>query len=91
VFDLHESKQFKRDKKKLLKQKKNLSNLKPIIEDLLKNKPLREIYLDHPLSGDWRHYRDCHVENDLVLIYKIDKKNKKLILQRIGSHSELFG
>jgi mRNA interferase YafQ len=43
---------------------------------------------DHPLSGEWREYRDCHLRPDLILIYrKPDKDNLDLV--RLGSHSEL--
>jgi mRNA interferase YafQ len=44
---------------------------------------------DHPLKGEWRGYRDCHVKPDLVLIYA--KRGADLLrLARLGSHSELF-
>jgi mRNA interferase YafQ len=43
---------------------------------------------DHPLSGEWRDHRDCHVRPDLILIYrKPDGENLDLV--RLGSHSEL--
>ncbi len=43
---------------------------------------------DHPLTGDWRDHRDCHIKPDLVLIYrKPDAENLELV--RLGSHSEL--
>jgi mRNA interferase YafQ len=45
-------------------------------------------HFDHPLSGEWKDHRDCHVRPDLILIYrKPDKKNLDLV--RLGSHSEL--
>lgn len=44
---------------------------------------------DHPLTGDWKGFRDCHVKPDLVLIYQ--KPEGVLLLVRLGSHSELFG
>jgi mRNA interferase YafQ len=45
---------------------------------------------DHPLSGDYIGVRECHIKPDVLLIYWIDEKNKTLVLERIGSHSELF-
>jgi mRNA interferase YafQ len=43
---------------------------------------------DHPLSGEWKDFRDCHIKPDLLLIYrKPDKTNLELV--RLGSHSEL--
>jgi mRNA interferase YafQ len=44
--------------------------------------------LDHPLSGDWFDYRDCHIRPDLVLIYR-KTDDGYLDLVRLGSHSEL--
>jgi mRNA interferase YafQ len=45
-------------------------------------------YADHPLGGDWKDFRDCHIKPDLVLIYrKPDAENLELV--RLGSHSEL--
>ena len=45
-------------------------------------------YADHPLTGDWKDFRDCHVRPDLVLIYrKPDVDTLELV--RLGSHSEL--
>ncbi|MCR4282047.1 MAG: type II toxin-antitoxin system YafQ family toxin [Bauldia sp.] len=51
--------------------------------------PLPERYKDHPLSGEWRGSRDCHLTFDLVLIYRKPGPNL-LELVRIGSHGELF-
>ncbi len=45
---------------------------------------------DHPLSGDWMGYRECHIKPDLLLIYrKADSDTLRLV--RLGSHSELCG
>ena len=45
-------------------------------------------YADHPLTGDWKDFRDCHLRPDLVLIYrKPDAESLELV--RLGSHSEL--
>ena len=45
-------------------------------------------YRDHPLTGEWKYFRDCHVKPDLVLIYhKSDAGTLDLV--RLGSHSEL--
>ena len=47
-----------------------------------------ERFRDHPLSGEWAGFRDCHVKPDLVLIYeKPDDETLRLV--RLGSHSEL--
>ena len=55
---------------------------------LVKNQPLAEKYQDHPLSGDWKDFRDCHIKPDLILIYRQPEEGV-LQLVRLGSHSEL--
>lgn len=55
---------------------------------LVTDEQLPPRYHDHPLNGDWKDFRDCHIKPDLVLIYS--KPNlKTLVLARLGSHSEL--
>lgn len=61
-----------------------LSIVKSLAADI--RLPLRNH--DHPLSGDWKDHRDCHIRPDLVLIYR-KPDDETLELVRIGSHSEL--
>ncbi len=79
---------FKKDIKRLQKRGKDMEKLKTVIEKLLENQELEPKYKDHPLTGDWNGYRDCHIEPDWLLIYKISETN--LFLVRSGSHSDLF-
>jgi len=67
---------------------KDMSKLREVIGMLVEEIPLPPRYQDHPLSGDWKHFRDCHVEPDWLLLYKIDGDD--LYLARTGSHSDLF-
>jgi len=67
---------------------KDLSKLRELILLLAEGQPLPPRYKDHPLSGDWSHYRDCHIESDWLLIYKI--AGDDLYLVRTGTHSDLF-
>ncbi|MCK5674740.1 MAG: type II toxin-antitoxin system YafQ family toxin [Spirochaetales bacterium] len=80
--------QFKKDYKRISKQNKKLDKLKFIIGKILSDKKLEPKYKDHQLIGYLKGYRDCHIESDWLLIYKIT--GDKLILERTGSHSELF-
>jgi mRNA interferase YafQ len=68
----------------------NLSALlEEILESLVRDKPLPIKNRDHPLTGPYKGFRDCHIKPDVVLIYS--KPNKtSLWLARIGTHSELF-
>jgi mRNA interferase YafQ len=80
--------QFARDVKLAQKRGKDMSKLRELIELLVAGKPLPTRYKDHALAGEWSHYRDCHIEPDWLLIYKIDGDN--LYLVRPGTHSDLF-
>ena len=80
--------QFKKDFKRVSKQGKDLTKLEFIIETLLSNKILEPKFKDHALSGKWKNHRDCHIEPDWLLIYQITTNS--LILERTGSHSDLF-
>jgi mRNA interferase YafQ len=64
------------------------AELREIVQLLAADIPLPRRHFDHPLSGEWKDHRDCHLRPDLILIYrKPDKKNLDLV--RLGSHSEL--
>jgi mRNA interferase YafQ len=88
------SNQYKKDLKKVLKSglriKSRKNVIENIIETLLSGGKLEIRYKDHALVGQWKGYRDCHIEPDLVMIYFIDVGNEILEITRIGSHSELF-
>lgn len=79
---------FKKDIKRLQKRGKNLEKLKIVIDKLLNNQTLEIKYKNHLLTGNWKGYRDCHIEPDWLLIYKITQTH--LFLVRTGSHSDLF-
>ena len=81
---------FKRDFKREAKGRHRAvldTELRQIITALATDQPLAPRYRDHALSSNWKGYRDCHVRPDLVLIYRLDPE--RLILARLGSHSEL--
>ncbi len=87
-MNIHYTTQFKKDYKRIKKQNKNIDRLKVVIEKLVAGKKLEPKYRDHRLSGNWNDHRDCHIEPDWILIYRIE--DEELILERSGSHSELF-
>jgi mRNA interferase YafQ len=82
---------FKRDYKREMKGRHRATletDLIAVLRALVNDTPLAEKYHDHPLSGDWSGFRDCHVKPDLLLIYeKPDAETLRLV--RLGSHSEL--
>ena len=82
------SSQFKRDVKQIQKRGKDTEKLKTLLNLLIEAKPLPAHYLDHPLKGDWKGFRDAHIEPDWLLINKITDNTVRL--ERTGRHSDLF-
>ena len=84
--------EFKKDIKKAIKQGKDIDKMKRIITILQKEEGLSNHNRDHYLnnSKDYHECKECHIDPDWLLIYKIAKHNNELLLIRIGSHSELF-
>jgi len=78
---------FKQDVERQKRRGKNTAKLRAIIEALCNRRSLELKQKDHALTGDWKGWRDCHVEPDWVLIYK--QEDNKLILGRTGTHSDL--
>jgi mRNA interferase YafQ len=82
------SAQFKRDVKRVQKRGKDMARLKVLLTLLIEQSPLPAAYLDHPLRGDWKGYRDAHIEPDWLLLYRVE--GEELHLARTGSHADLF-
>ena len=61
-----------------------------VIKLLAENDPLPKKYKDHGPSGNWNGFRECHIQSEWLLIYKVFNNNLILSLSRTGSHSDLF-
>ncbi|MDO5562679.1 MAG: type II toxin-antitoxin system YafQ family toxin [Synergistaceae bacterium] len=84
------SAQYKKDLRRLEKQKAPLKFLSEAVTMLCEDQPLPESYRDHALAGKLRQYRELHAAPDLLLIY-CKRGNDLLLLAAAGSHSELYG
>ena len=80
--------QFKKDVKKQRKRGKELQKLKEIVGLLISQEALPAKNRDHALTGNWVGWRDCHLEQDWLLIYKVSPG--EVFLGRTGSHADLF-
>lgn len=92
MIKLSYTNQFKKDFKLIQKRCYNVQKLEDVLIILTHGKQLPEKYKDHPLSNskNYSNVRECHVEPDWLLIYKIEKENYLLKLIRTGTHSDLF-
>ena len=77
--------------KKAIKRGLSIKLLEQVVELLSMGEPLPERNRDHDLSGDWVGYRECHIQPDRLLIYRIEDDVLVLTLVRTGTHSDLFG
>ena len=87
-MNLAQTKQFKKDVKRMQKRGKDFAKIKTVIDHLLAEEALPPKNRDHQLGGNWIGRRDCHIEPDWILIYK--PTEDEIRLERTGTHSDLF-
>jgi mRNA interferase YafQ len=82
------TRQFERDVKRVGKRGQNVEKLKIIARALIDGKKLDALHRDHQLIGNFAGRRECHIEADWMLIYKLEED--RIIFERTGSHADLF-
>lgn len=90
MYKIVQTNNFKKRLKKLIKNGYDFNKIKVVVDLLEKGEKLPEKYKDHPLKGNFIGYRECHIEPDWLLVYKIQNDILVLTLVTTGSHSELF-
>lgn len=78
------SNQFKKDLRLAKKRGMNIDKLREVINVLSSNGSLDKKYRDHNLTGQYKEFRECHIEPDWLLIYRIDNNELELFLLRTG-------
>ena len=89
MYTLKITSQFKKDLKRIQNNPSKIKHLKEVLELLEHNGKLPEKYKPHRLIGDYAGFMECHVENDLLLIW-LDPEEMVINLVRLGTHSEIF-
>ena len=89
MWELRITKQFKKDLKKYQNRADKLANLSTVLKLLRETGTVTRKYKPHMHAGEYDGFMECHVENDLLLIW-LDGTEKLIKLVRLGSHSELF-
>lgn len=82
------TRQFERDVKRLKKRRRDAAKLKVVMGDWIAKKALAAKHRDHALLGNYKGRRECRVELDWLLIYKLEPH--RIIFERTGAHSDLF-
>lgn len=90
-LDIVWTNQFKKDYKSAIKRRLNIDLLDEIIRKLSRGETLPEKHRDHALTGNWSGHRECHIQPDWLLVYRVEDDLLVLTLARTGTHSDLFG
>lgn len=90
MLEIVASNQFKKDLKLAKKRGLNINHLRDVVNTLAQQKELAQRHHDHSLSGGYHGFRECHIEPDWLLIYRIEEDTLELFLFRTGTHSDFF-
>ena len=90
TYELVLTGRFKKGLKLAKKRGLDISLLADIVEKLLHKIPLEMKNKDHALSGNYKGYRECHIQPDWLLIYLIEEDILTLTLIDTGTHADLF-
>ena len=90
-YRVFKAKRFRKSLKKMLRRGKDIDKINDVILKLANGETLDPIYKDHALSGDLEGLRDCHIENDWVLLYFYTTTGELVLtLSDTGTHADLF-
>ncbi len=90
MLNIVPSNQFKKDLKLAKKRGCKIELLRNIVNTLAGGQKLDKKYRDHGLTGNYIGFRECHIEPDWLLVYRINQDELELFLFRTGTHSDLF-
>ena len=89
-YTVRTSNKYKRELRKVLSRGYQLQKLDRVIEIIASGENLPAKYAARPLHGNMEGYRECHVEFDWVLVYRIYQDELILLLTGTGTHSDIF-
>ena len=90
MFKIVSSNQFRKDLKLAQKRGLPIDKLRDVVNTLAAGKKLDDKHRDHNLTGNYSGFRECHIEPDWLLVYRIRDNELELFLFRTGTHSDLF-
>ena len=91
MYKIQFTAKMKRDVKRMEKRGKNISKLTSVLSVLASGNSLPINHRDHQLSGYMSDFRECHIEPDWLLVYRIEKDVLILTAIETGTHADLFG
>lgn len=79
---------FKKEFRLAQKRGKNPNKLHELMRLFEYEITLPARYRDHQLKGEFKNFRECHIEPDWLLIYRLTTTS--VIFEHTGSHADLF-
>ncbi len=90
TYELILTSKFKKSLKRARKRGLDISLLESVVDKLQNNIDLEEKHYDHELKGDFKGFRECHIQPDWLLVYLKEDNVLTLTLVDTGSHADLF-
>ena len=90
MLNIVRSNRFIKDLRLAIKRGFKIELLEEVVNKLANQEDLPEKFHDHPLLGEFKDFRECHIQPDWLLIYSVDDEELELYLFRTGTHSDLF-
>ena len=84
------SNRFRKDLRLAKRRGLDLNLLNEVVSTLARQEPLDARYRDHDLTGAYSGFRECHIQPDWLLVYRVERDELILFLARTGTHSDLF-
>ena len=90
MLELKTTALYRKELKRAIRRGLNPDLLERLLEQLVAQQPLARKYKDHALQGEYVGTRECHIQPDWLLIYRVNQEQLILTLLRTGSHADLF-
>ncbi len=91
MYTIKYTTRMRKDIQRMKWRGKNILKLFAVLEMLKTGDPLPEKYRDHQLKGDLEDLRECHIENNWLLVYRINEGELVLLATATGTHADIFG
>ena len=90
MYSIEYSNKYQKSYKLAQRRGLDVGLLNDVVRQLAEGKTLDVKYKDHKLSGDYKNFRECHIQFDWVLVYRIIRNKCVLYLLDTGSHEDVF-
>lgn len=90
MYAIEFSNRYKKSYKQAVKRGLDVTLLNDVVKQLAEGKKLDPKHKDHQLTGNYKDYRECHIQFDWLLVYRIVRKRCVLYLLDTGTHEEIF-